>query len=75
MWQIRFGLSRDAFLEAIAVAVSDPKSRVRVVVTLRADFYDRPLLHPRFGELLARRTEAVTPTLAGRTSRWNERVK
>ena len=54
---------RDAFLEAIAVAVSDPESRVRVVVTLRADFYDRPLLHPRFGELLARRTVAVTPML------------
>jgi WD40 repeat protein len=32
-----------------------------VIVTLRADFYDRPLLYPRFGELLAERTEAVPP--------------
>ena len=30
-------------------------------MTLRADFYDRPLIYPRFGELLAERTEAVPP--------------
>ena len=40
----------------------DPDSRVRVIVTLRADFYDRPLVYPRFGELLASRTEAVSAT-------------
>ena len=32
-----------------------------MIVTLRADFYDRPLIYPRFGELLAARTEAVPP--------------
>ena len=32
-----------------------------MIVTLRADFYDRPLFYPRFGELLAARTEAVPP--------------
>ena len=32
-----------------------------MVATLRADFYDRPLAYPRFGELLAARTEAVPP--------------
>jgi ABC-type glycerol-3-phosphate transport system substrate-binding protein len=42
----------DDFLEALAVAVSDPHSRLRLVVTLRADFYDRPLQHAAFGELL-----------------------
>ena len=30
-------------------------------VTLRADFYDRPLRHRAFGELLRRGTEVVTP--------------
>jgi WD40 repeat protein/serine/threonine protein kinase len=52
---------RNAFMQALTDAVVDPSSRVRVVITLRADFYDRPLLHPTFGDLLARRTEAVTP--------------
>ena len=31
------------------------------MVTLRADFFDRPLRYPRVGELLAARTEAVPP--------------
>jgi len=52
---------REAFLEALRVATVDPASRIRVIVTLRADFFDRPLATPRFGELLGRRTETVTP--------------
>jgi WD40 repeat protein/DNA-binding SARP family transcriptional activator/class 3 adenylate cyclase len=52
---------RALFLEALRVATADPESRLRVIVTLRADFYDRPLVYPRFGELLAERTEAVPP--------------
>jgi DNA-binding SARP family transcriptional activator/ABC-type glycerol-3-phosphate transport system substrate-binding protein len=52
---------RASFLAGIAAAVSDPGSRVRVIVTLRADFYDRPLMYSGFGDLLARRTYAVTP--------------
>ncbi len=52
---------RSCFLESLRVAAVDPESRLRVVVTLRADFYDRPLVYPRFGELLAARTEAVPP--------------
>jgi WD40 repeat protein/DNA-binding SARP family transcriptional activator len=52
---------RGRFLEALRVATADPESRLRVIVTLRADFYDRPLIYPRFGELLAERTEAVPP--------------
>ncbi len=52
---------RNAFLELVRVACADPGSRCRVVATLRADFYDRPLLQPRFGELLAARTEAIPP--------------
>ena len=48
------------FLACLATAVSDPRSRVRVVVTLRADYFDRPLVYPEFGWLLASRTEVVT---------------
>jgi len=52
---------RELFLESLRVATADPESRLRVVVTLRADFYDRPLVYPRFGDLLAARSEAVPP--------------
>jgi serine/threonine protein kinase/WD40 repeat protein/DNA-binding winged helix-turn-helix (wHTH) protein len=60
---------RDAFLRTLVSVVSDPVSRLRVVVTLRADFYDRPLLHPGFGELLAARTQAVAPMRSGELER------
>ncbi len=52
---------RAAFLDEVVAAVTEPGSRVRVVMTLRADFYDRPLQYRGFGELLAARTHAVTP--------------
>ena len=52
---------RELFLESLRVAAVDPTSRLRVIVTLRADFFDRPLAYPRFGELLGLRTEAVPP--------------
>jgi WD40 repeat protein/serine/threonine protein kinase len=49
------------FLDTIITAVTDPSSRLRVIVTLRADFYDRPLLYARFSELMRARTEVVGP--------------
>ncbi|MCI0710874.1 MAG: protein kinase [Chloroflexi bacterium] len=52
------------FLKLILSAVTAPRSRVRVVVTLRADFYDRPLQYPDFGELMRERTETVLPLSA-----------
>ena len=49
------------FLSSLCTAVKDPRSRVRIVITLRADFYDRPLLYPDPGELVRQRTEVVLP--------------
>jgi WD40 repeat protein/DNA-binding CsgD family transcriptional regulator len=49
------------FLDLLSTAVSAPRSRVRVVVTMRADFYDRPLHYPEFGELMRSRMETVMP--------------
>lgn len=49
------------FLDALASAVTTEPSRVRIVTTLRADFYDRPLQHRGFGDLLREGTEIVTP--------------
>ncbi|HEX6207882.1 MAG TPA: BTAD domain-containing putative transcriptional regulator [Actinomycetota bacterium] len=52
---------RRKFLATLLAAVTDPRSRVRVIVTLRADFYDRPLAYRGFGDLLAGRTQAIAP--------------
>jgi ABC-type sugar transport system substrate-binding protein/DNA-binding CsgD family transcriptional regulator len=51
-------------LSLLHTAVTEPRSRVRVVVTLRADFYDRPLQYPEFGELIRSRMETVLPLSA-----------
>ncbi len=50
-----------AFLDAMVDAVMDDRGRIRFVVTLRADFYDRPLSHREVGELLRTSTELLTP--------------
>lgn len=42
-------------------AAVDPGTRVRIITTLRADFFDAPLSIRGFGDLLAARTEALTP--------------
>jgi WD40 repeat protein/DNA-binding SARP family transcriptional activator len=52
---------RVRFLTGLERAVRDPRSRLRVVTTLRADFYDRPLSYRDFGELLRGRVETVLP--------------
>jgi WD40 repeat protein/transcriptional regulator with XRE-family HTH domain len=48
-------------LDSLRTAILDPHSRLRVVVTLRADFYDRPLQYTGFAELVRQRTELVLP--------------
>ena len=49
------------FLDLICDATQDTRSRVRVVLTLRADFYDRPLRYRRFGRLLDTNHTVLTP--------------
>ena len=49
------------FMDELVDLLTAPRTRVRVVVTLRADFYDRPLRHRALGELLRDGTEVVTP--------------
>lgn len=56
--------ARQHFLDLIHAAVTEIRSRVRVVITLRADFYDRPLHYPRFGELVRSRLETIMPLSA-----------
>lgn len=42
---------RRKFLGALASAVAEPGSQITVVLALRADYYDRPLLHPEFAQV------------------------
>ncbi|NNF54966.1 MAG: extracellular solute-binding protein [Acidimicrobiales bacterium] len=53
-----------SFLDSIAAAITAPRSRLRVVATLRADFYDAPLQHLALGELLRDCTEVLPPMSA-----------
>jgi len=52
---------RQSFLKLIETAVIDPRSRVRIIVTLRADYYDKPLHYTDFGEILRSRMETILP--------------
>lgn len=52
---------RAAFLKILAVALRDIRCRLRVVITLRADYYDRPLLYTDFGEIVRENTEIILP--------------
>jgi DNA-binding SARP family transcriptional activator/WD40 repeat protein/tRNA A-37 threonylcarbamoyl transferase component Bud32 len=50
-----------AFVDALRIAVSTPNSPLRLLITLRADYYDRPLRHGGFAELLTDATVVVPP--------------
>jgi basic membrane lipoprotein Med (substrate-binding protein (PBP1-ABC) superfamily)/DNA-binding SARP family transcriptional activator len=43
--------TRRRFLSAIADAVAKPGTQITVLLALRADYYDRPLLHPEFARV------------------------
>ena len=60
---------RRAFIDGLVAAVSDPRSRVRVILTLRADFYDRPLRYPDLAPLIEGGTVAVSPLTADELER------
>jgi WD40 repeat protein/serine/threonine protein kinase len=55
---------QDHFMDLLVEAINDPKGYLRLVITLRADFYDRPLQHPEFGKLMRNCTEVVLPMSA-----------
>ena len=52
---------RRRFLDCVRVAVTVPDSCLRIVSTLRADFFDRPLAYRGFAELVRSRTEPIVP--------------
>jgi DNA-binding SARP family transcriptional activator/WD40 repeat protein len=48
-----------AFLRTLVDVAQTPDSSVRVVATLRADYFDRPLAHPGFDDAIHGRTVAL----------------
>jgi WD40 repeat protein/serine/threonine protein kinase len=52
---------RTHFLRLLMNGVQTLGSRLRVIVTLRADYYDRPLLYSGFGEQMREGTEVILP--------------
>jgi WD40 repeat protein/DNA-binding SARP family transcriptional activator len=60
---------RARFLAGIRALVADPHARARVVTTLRADFFDRPLSYPGFADLMRSSIEAVVPLTADEIER------
>jgi len=60
---------RNLLLDNIANAIMDERSRLRVVITMRADFIDRPLRYVDFGEMMNRRFEFVLPLSADEIER------
>jgi basic membrane lipoprotein Med (substrate-binding protein (PBP1-ABC) superfamily)/DNA-binding SARP family transcriptional activator len=53
--------TRSAFLDALIPAIDDPHGRVSLLLTLRADFYARPLAHPEFGRRMGDGVVNVVP--------------
>ncbi len=62
--QVEKEAERAHFLDSLRIATSASNVPFRVIITLRADFYDRPLLYPEFGGLVRERTEVVLPLSA-----------
>jgi DNA-binding SARP family transcriptional activator/WD40 repeat protein len=64
LWTVSDLAQRDRLLAGLAQAVDDPGSALRVVATVRADFFDRPLQDATIGALVAAGTLGVTPLSA-----------
>ncbi|MEZ0235712.1 MAG: BTAD domain-containing putative transcriptional regulator [Actinomycetota bacterium] len=53
--------TRNRFLAGLVAAAEEPGERLRVLVVLRADFFDRPLAYPIFGRLMTEHIVHVLP--------------
>ena len=52
---------RNQFIQLLVSATTDPASHLRIILTLRADFYDRPLHYDEFGRIIQTQTQVVLP--------------
>ncbi|MGD8857022.1 MAG: protein kinase, partial [Chloroflexota bacterium] len=59
--QVEDEARRTFFMDSLLQAIHAPRSPLTVVITLRADFYDRPLRYEILGKLLKENTEVILP--------------
>jgi len=59
--QVEDEATRQHFLDLLTATIHSENSNVRIVITMRADFYDKPLRYERFGKLMQNRTEVILP--------------
>ncbi|MGD2079009.1 MAG: hypothetical protein PVH18_11540, partial [Chloroflexota bacterium] len=59
--QVEDEARRTFFMDSLLQAIHAPRSPLTVVITLRADFYDRPLHYETLGKLLKENTEVILP--------------
>ena len=64
LWTLSDGTERDAFLHDLRVLLETPSSRVRIVMTVRADFFDRLLDDATLGPMAQSGTFGVAPMTA-----------
>lgn len=53
--------ARVRFIDNLLAALHDAKGRLHVIITLRADFFDRPLYYDNLGNLIRAQSEIVLP--------------
>ncbi len=59
--QTEFEDERRRFIDLLLTAVSEPRGSLIVLLTLRADFSDRPMHYPDLGRLIEHQRRAVFP--------------
>lgn len=64
LWTLTSDAERVALLRSLVGALADDHARLRVVATVRADFYDRPLGDDAIGPLVGDGTFALPPLTA-----------
>src|SRR6266849_6749878 len=52
---------RQQFIDVLVTAMTEPQGAVIVLLTLRADFYDRPMAYPTLHQLIETHQKAVLP--------------
>ena len=52
---------RKQLIDLLIMAVTEPRGSLLVLLTLRADFYDRPLAYPALGQLIQQQQCTVLP--------------
>jgi transcriptional regulator with XRE-family HTH domain len=57
---------RRKFIDLLVTAACEPRGSLVVVLTLRADFYDRPMRYSQLGRLVAAQSVAVLPLVLQR---------